>query len=202
MTASGGAAGSGPSTRKPVAPGSTALVVLVPEAEPIIDPFRSAYDPVAPRGMPPHVTILFPFFPQADLGPDVVRTLEEHFARFAPFHFELSETGAFPRVLYLRPEPQEPFLEIISSISALFPDLQPYGGLTDERIPHVTVVHAETEERFDELRERFEESLAGHGPVQGTASRATLMVRSRDDWLELDSFGFLGDPETTDGARR
>jgi 2'-5' RNA ligase len=176
-------------------------VVLVPAAERLVEPFRSQYDPVAPRGMPPHVTILFPFFPQTDLDPDIVRTLEDHFVRFVPFQFELRETGTFPGVLYLRPDPQEPFLEIISLVSALFPDLQPYGGLTGELIPHVTVAHAETKERFDELRERFEESLVGHGPVHGTASRATIMVASRDDWLELDSFGFLGDPESAGGAR-
>lgn len=175
-------------------------MVLVPEAEPLVEPFRSAYDPVAPRGMPPHVTILFPFLAQTDLSPDVVGTLEEHFARFTPFRFELRETGTFPGVLYLRPEPQELFSKIILATSSLFPDLPPYGGSTGEQIAHVTVVHAETKERFDELRERFEETLAGQNPVQGTVSRVTLMVRSRDEWLELNSFSFLGDRAASSGG--
>jgi 2'-5' RNA ligase len=179
--------------RKQVAPGSTALVVLVPEAEPLVEPFRKLYDPVAPRGMPPHVTILFPFYAQTDLGPEVVRKLEEHFSGFAPFHFELRETGTFPRVLYLKPEPRSLFSEIISSTADLFPNLLPYGGSTGERIPHVTVAHAETDVELERIRARFEENLASHGPVQGKASRVTLMVRSRTEWLELNSFEFLGD---------
>jgi len=184
--------GDGSPKRKPVPPGQTALVVLVPEAEPLVEPFRSVYDPVAPRGMPPHVTILFPFFAQADLSPDVVRACEEHFSGFAPFRFELRETGTFPRVLYLKPEPRVLFAEIISSTSSLFPELQPYGGSAGEPVPHVTVVHAEAEQDFEDIRERFEESLAGHGPIAGRVSRVTLMASSRTEWLELDSFEFRG----------
>jgi 2'-5' RNA ligase len=186
--------------RKPVAPGSTALVVLVPEAEPLVEPFRSQYDPVAPRGMPAHVTILFPFYAQTELGPDVVNTLEQHFAPFTPFHFELRETGAFPRVLYLKPEPHDLFSQIISSTSSLFPDLPPYGGSTGERIPHVTVAHAETDVDFEKLRARFEEGLERQGLVQGTVSRVTLMVHSRADWLELNSFSFRGDQADAGGV--
>ena len=195
-----GAAGEGSSGRTPVAPGSSALVVLVPEAESLVNPFRSAYDTVAPRGMPPHVTILFPFLRQTELTPAVAARLQEHFARFAPFHFELRETGTFPRVLYLKPEPVTLFSEIIASTSSLFPELSPYGGLAGKRIPHVTVAHAGTDLEFESMRARFEKSLAGHGPVQGTASRATLMVSSRSDWLELDSFDFVGPVATASGG--
>lgn len=39
----------------------SALVVLVPEAEELVAPFRAAYDAAAAAGMPAHVTILFPF---------------------------------------------------------------------------------------------------------------------------------------------
>ena len=38
--------------------GQTALVVRVPEAEPLVGPFRLAHDPVAARGMPAHVTAI------------------------------------------------------------------------------------------------------------------------------------------------
>jgi hypothetical protein len=41
----------------------SALVVLVPEAEPLVGPFRERYDPSASAGMPAHITINYPFLP-------------------------------------------------------------------------------------------------------------------------------------------
>jgi len=39
----------------------SALVVLVPEAEAVVKPFRDQYDPSAAAGMPAHITLLYPF---------------------------------------------------------------------------------------------------------------------------------------------
>jgi 2'-5' RNA ligase len=139
------------------------------------------------------VTILFPFLAQTELSPGVVKTLEKHFARFAPFRLTLRETGTFPRVLYLKPEPRALLAEIISSTSSLFPDLLPYGGLTGEEIPHVTVVHAEEDQDFEGMCDRCEESLARHGPIQTAVSRVTLMARSRNQGLDLNSFELHGE---------
>jgi hypothetical protein len=34
---------------------------LVPEAEPLVKPFRDRYDPSAAAGVPAHITLLYPF---------------------------------------------------------------------------------------------------------------------------------------------
>ena len=39
----------------------SALVVLVPEAEGVVKPFRDLHDPSAAAGMPAHITLLYPF---------------------------------------------------------------------------------------------------------------------------------------------
>ena len=39
----------------------SALVVLVPEAESLVKPFRDRYDPAAAAGVPAHITLLYPF---------------------------------------------------------------------------------------------------------------------------------------------
>jgi 2'-5' RNA ligase len=176
--------------RAPVGRGTTALVMLVPEAEALVGPFRSRYDPVAPLGMPPHVTILFPFLAERDLSPEVLARLEGHFAGFAPFDYELRETGVFPGVLYLKPEPRTRFSQIITATSAIFPALEPYGESRFEPTPHLTVAHAETDARLREIRAEFEGSLSRHGPVRGTASEVTLMSHSGTAWLRLSAFGF------------
>ena len=44
----------------------SALVVLVPEADPLVGPFRSFFDPSAALGVPAHVTLLYPFVEPAE----------------------------------------------------------------------------------------------------------------------------------------
>ena len=39
----------------------TALVIAVPEAEPVVGRLRSLYDEADTTGVPAHVTLLFPF---------------------------------------------------------------------------------------------------------------------------------------------
>ena len=39
----------------------SALVILVPEAEPLVRPFRHRFDPSAALGVPAHITLLYPF---------------------------------------------------------------------------------------------------------------------------------------------
>lgn len=45
------------------APAETALIVPVPEAEPLVGRHRRILDHSAPWGVPAHVTVLYPFLP-------------------------------------------------------------------------------------------------------------------------------------------
>ena len=179
----------------------TALVLLIPGAEALVAPFRAEYDPVAPAGMPPHVTILVPFLEEDDITEDVLRKLKHHFAGVAPFDCVLRETGSFPGVLYLKPEPEATFSDVMTATSALFPTLLPYGRTDIEQVPHLTVAHAGVQQEFDAIRARFEERLAEHGPVSDSVSEATLMMHSGTAWLELARFGLSGTRSTTKGSR-
>ena len=84
----------------------SALVVLVPEAEVRVQPFRDKYDPSAAMGMPAHVTLLYPFLAPDDVGSEALADLRVCFQQFSPFPFTLAETHRFPSVLYLGPEPE------------------------------------------------------------------------------------------------
>ena len=41
----------------------TALVIAVPEAEPLVSDWRAQHDWSAQRGVPAHITLLYPFAP-------------------------------------------------------------------------------------------------------------------------------------------
>ena len=41
----------------------TALIIEVPEAEPLVGEVRHQFDPVSNSGIPAHITLLYPFVP-------------------------------------------------------------------------------------------------------------------------------------------
>jgi len=53
----------------------SALMVLVPEDELLVKPFRDRYDPSAADGVPAHVTLLYPFKPPDEIDQTVIDNL-------------------------------------------------------------------------------------------------------------------------------
>lgn len=118
----------------------TALIIPVPEAEDAVGAIRLAHDPSAARGVPAHITILFPF-----LAPDQVdeAALREVFARFPAFDFALDRVEQFENgLVWLRPEPLVRFADLTAAVWQRWPEAPPYGGALDEVIPHLTVSEA------------------------------------------------------------
>ncbi|HEY5398126.1 MAG TPA: hypothetical protein VIL16_22320 [Trebonia sp.] len=58
----------------------SALLVLVPAAEPVVGPHRARLDSSARDGVPAHLTVLYPFLPPAEIGQGVLAKLSRLFA--------------------------------------------------------------------------------------------------------------------------
>src|SRR5947208_10649014 len=127
----------------------TAIVVLVPELEALVGALRNQHTSDGADGMPPHVTLLYPFVDDAEVAhalPLVGRAL----ARFVSFEVEFRRAARFPDTLYLVPDPAEPFVAVTRALVDAFPEYPPYAGAFDEIVPHLTVAHGEPE-RFDAI---------------------------------------------------
>jgi 2'-5' RNA ligase len=162
-----------------VVPPESALIVEVPEADDLVGRWRLRHDPVAAGGIPAHVTVLYPFVPPAHLTAATIDSLERALAGAAAFRYELTGLGRFPGVLWLRPEPEEPFHELTRRLSRSFPEYPPYGGRHPDSQPHVTVAQIAPSEQ-DDLARRIEEVIADDLPVPAVASAVSLFV-GRDD---------------------
>jgi 2'-5' RNA ligase len=172
----------------------SALVVLAPEAEPLVKAFRDAHDPVAAAGVPAHITLLYPFKHPAELGPGVLESLGKCFARFEPFKFSLVATGRFhPGVLYLVPEPDEPFRRLTRAIHALYPDTPPYGGKFSRIVPHLTIAQVDSEELIERIADRFAQEAKGKLPITVRAAQVALMDNRSGRW-EIRALLGLGSP--------
>ncbi len=98
---------------------------------------RLTRDPSAARGVPAHITILFPFQPPAEVDEDALRDL---FARFTAFDFVLDRVERFEDGhVWLRPDPAWRFADLTAAVWQRWPGHPPYGGAFDEVIPHLTV---------------------------------------------------------------
>ena len=124
------------------------MLIPVPEAALHVDGFRSRFTPAHVVGLPPHVTLLYPFVESTELTTGVVREVERVVAdvdRFEVTFRSVSRLEGAPPTLYLVPEPAEPFAELTRALVAAFPAYPPYGGRYEEIVPHLTVATAEAE---------------------------------------------------------
>lgn len=170
----------------------SALVILASEADPLVAAYRERYDPSAARGMPAHITLLYPFLPPAAIGDDVLMQLKALFAALPAFPYTLSAVRAFPDLLYLAPEPDAPFRELIAALAARFPKTPPYGGSIplDKIVPHLTVAHTPDPAELEALRARFTVHAAPRLPLALWAGEVWLMDDRAGQWAQQQAFRF------------
>lgn len=153
---------------------SSAVVVPVPEAEPLVARWRATWEPPAPPGVPAHITVLFPFLRPGRIDEEVLGLLTESAAGVEPFAFELTEVGRFPQTVYLAPTPAEPFAVLTRRAWERFPERPPYAGRYPGVVPHLTVTTTPDEET---LKRAAAEAVASL-PI---TSRAEVMLLFEED---------------------
>lgn len=117
-----------------------ALVVVVRLPDDLAT-FRRAHVANAERGVPAHVTLLYPFDRP---GRSATATYEAiaRAARAEPrFTVTLGPSLGWAEVTALAATPAEPFVRLIRRLASTFPDRPPYAGriAVDEIVPHVTL---------------------------------------------------------------
>lgn len=153
---------------------TSGLVVLVPEAEPVVGPLRDRWDANARYGVAAHVTVLFPFLPPAAIDETARRRLRRLFAAVPAFPYRFARTAWFDdRVLWLAPDDDRPFRQLTALVHAEFPAFPPFGGLFADPVPHLTVGH---EAPAEDLR-AAESALSGFAPVHGWTRQVTWLVQ-------------------------
>jgi len=132
---------------------------------------RDRMDPSAAQGVPAHVTLLYPFMPPELVDEGVRRRIAQIIGREAAFPFSLSRVGRWPDVVYLPPEPDEPFHRLIAALSEAFPDYPPYAGAHAQVVPHVTIA----QDPRPEYLAAAEHALPPMLPIRDVAREAWLI---------------------------
>jgi 2'-5' RNA ligase len=118
----------------------SAIVIPFLEVDDVVDGWRKLLDPAQLRGIPAHVTVLFPFVHPTELSSEVLDILETHYSRVSSFNVVFDSTAWFEdRVVYLEPKPEQQFRTMTKQLLTAFPSCRPYGGKFDDPIPHLTL---------------------------------------------------------------
>jgi 2'-5' RNA ligase superfamily len=116
------------------------ILVPVPEAEPVVGHLRARLDRSANRGVPAHVTVLYPFVPPDQITAAVIARAAAAVASVPGFDCRFAVTDWFAdQVVWLAPEPASPFRALTAAVHAAFPQCPPFGGAFADVIPHLTV---------------------------------------------------------------
>ena len=166
----------------------SALAVLVPEAEPVVAPLRQRLDRAASQGVPAHVTVLVPFLPPQELTANILAALRHTVAGVPRFFLTLNKVGWFgERVVWLSPDPAEPFRELTHRIAGRFPRAQPYRGEFTDVVPHLTIGHDHPHEVLTAAAAEVQQHL----PIHAWVSTVHLLVgrpEAGDSWTILTDF--------------
>lgn len=166
----------------------TAVLIPVPQVDPVVDRWRQRYEPGWAKGIPAHVTLCYPFMPPEQVDEELKGRLTALFRGTAPFPFRFARTKRFPSTLWLDPEPWEPFADLTEALCATLPSVRPYGGRFDRVIPHLTIADQVTEQTMD----RLDAAIAPLLPVRAEATEAWLMEGDDDGWVLRQAFPLGG----------
>lgn len=157
---------------------ASGLIVPVAAAGPLVAAWLDLL-PAPSRELPPHITVLWPFLAPEALDARVERDLEALFSGVAPFGFSLARVGGFPDVVFLAPEPPEPFVGLTRLVWQRWPECPPFGGAYADVVPHLTVAL----DPDPSTRRAVEDQLAGRLPAPARAECVLLVEEAADGVL-------------------
>jgi hypothetical protein len=115
--------------------------------------------------------------PAARIDRTLIDGLRELFAPFAAFRLALRRPQRFPEVLYLAPEPAEPFVRLTEATVARYPEYPPYEDAFETTVPHLTVA-----EGGEQALAAAEADVRRVLPLEAAAAEVVLLEEVVADW--------------------
>lgn len=113
------------------------LLLMTPDADPLVGRWRAKHDWAAKWGIGAHVTVRTPFLPPPEWGdPQIQQVLEP----YLPLTINLARLENRPGALVVLAEPDNELRLVTAAVSAAWPSLPPHRGGRPDFAYHVTVV--------------------------------------------------------------
>jgi 2'-5' RNA ligase len=166
----------------------TSLIIPVQEAA-FVQSFRVKHLHRPGVTMPPHITVHAPFRPMSAIDTEVLDRLAALCQAHPAFSFTLAQTARFSDngVLYLVPEPDEPFQVLSQAIGVQFPEAP-----SDHPNPiiHLTLARTDPAE-LDHLEAEFYQTYNAQLPIAATATELWLFEQQGNIWVKQAAFALF-----------
>ncbi|MGW0903324.1 2'-5' RNA ligase family protein [Streptomyces sp. NPDC002853] len=164
-------------------PGTTAVLALLPDADPLLEMAAQVDARGVRPGVPAHATLLYPWLPAENLDLRELERLQAVLVRAAPSSgrvplrlTEVERAGAFVGV----PVPELRLLA--TAVRAAFPEQVPYDGQFGQDPPvHVTVSLNAADPTAADIERLVTSSL----PITAEVSAVHVVALSPDGWQIL-----------------
>lgn len=159
----------------------TALVIAVDALPPEIATLRRHLDPSAAAGLPDHITVLYPFVPAEQIDDGLIDRLAAVIAQVPAFDYRLVDVRWFgDLVMWLAPDPDEPFRRLTLLVEAAF-GTPPYEGAYDEVTPHLTIA----DQAGAQAMKAAAAVAAAHLPIIERAEEVRMLQKPGEIWSEV-----------------
>lgn len=158
-------------------PGTTAVVIVLPDAVPLLDAAWRIDPALVRRGVPAHVSLLYPFVPESALTDQDEKDVRSLAASFPAADLLLEEVVTEPGFVAVTVPELQP---IVDAFRAQWPGVRPYGGrFAARRAAHVTVsMGADNPTTAARVRAAIGSLL----PLRTRATALQLVVLTEEGW--------------------
>ncbi|MGP3690427.1 2'-5' RNA ligase family protein [Streptomyces sp. IBSNAI002] len=158
-------------------PGTTAVVIVLPDAAPLLDAARGVDPALVRGGIPAHVSLLYPFVPEPALTDRDDQDVRSLAARFPAAELLLEEVVTAPGFVAVTVPGLQP---IVDAFHARWSGLRPYRGRFGDRpAAHVTVAMGPDEPT---ATARVRDGIGGLLPLRTRATALQLVVLAEKGW--------------------
>jgi|SRR5262245_27417615 len=152
------------------------LLLITPEADPLVAPWRAEHDYAARYGIPAHVTVRTPFLPPEQWRDPALSRLEA----FLPFELTLERLEDRPGALVILAEPDDELRGLTEAVGSTWAALPPHKGNRPDLAYHLTVVRTPD----DSIRSQARDAIAPHLPLGVTGTELWASAGSEEQGLE------------------
>jgi hypothetical protein len=157
-------------------PGTTALVILLPAAEPVLAAARRVDPGLVRPGLPAHVTALYPFLPDSSLTSSVLAAVRSLASGVSPIEVRLDEFLTTPGFAALPAPSLQP---VTDAVCSRWPGVLPYGGRFGPRpSAHVTVAMGGDEDVLSRVADEVRPLL----PLTACATALQVVALTERGW--------------------
>ena len=147
-----------------------------------LEALRRTWVDEAGRGLPAHLTMLYPFVEPDGLRPETRSAIAAVATHHEPIDYEVRGPRSWPNVIYAGVEPADPFIRLQADLAAAFPAFPIYGGPPGFRFePHITVAEGPAIDGVRVTTDRAWTSL----PAAGRAVRLDVIADDGSGWKRI-----------------